>query len=166
MKTNKVLTGIQILISESIQKKLLVQLNDKIMVTNKDTNNSYEVSKDYYNANKAKYDIAKPGTKPTNSSPQTSKSKTAKPKGERSKGKVVRADLTEVNPGDSLLLSNNKKVKVVRITKIDGVPFLIFSPQFIVKTKSGNRMGINMINQNTGTFGPYKDSAPGYSVVE
>lgn len=59
------LRDIQILLSENISKKLLNELNDKVKVTNKDTGNSYEVSKDYYNANKAKYDIAKPGTKPT-----------------------------------------------------------------------------------------------------
>jgi len=63
------LRDIQILLSENISKKLLNELNDKVIVTNKDTGNSYEVSKDYYNAHKAKYDIAKPGTKPTNSSP-------------------------------------------------------------------------------------------------
>jgi len=57
------LRDIQILLSENISKKLLNELNDKVIVTNKDTGNSYEVSKDYYNANKAKYDIVKP-TKP------------------------------------------------------------------------------------------------------
>jgi hypothetical protein len=66
------LRDIQILLSENISKKLLNELNDKVIVTNKDTGNSYEVSKDYYNANKAKYDIAKPGTKPTGGSPESS----------------------------------------------------------------------------------------------
>lgn len=74
------LRDIQILLSENISKKLLNELNDKVIVTNKDTGNSYEVSKDYYNANKAKYDIAKPGTKPTNSSPQKPKFKAVKQK--------------------------------------------------------------------------------------
>ncbi len=47
------LRDIQILLSENISKKLLNELNDKLIVTNKDTGNSYEVSKDYYNANKS-----------------------------------------------------------------------------------------------------------------
>lgn len=66
------LRDIQILLSENISKKLLNELNDKLTVTNKDTGNSYEVSKDYYNANKAKYDIAKPGNKPIGGSPESS----------------------------------------------------------------------------------------------
>lgn len=57
------LRDIQILLSENISKKLLNELNDKLIVTNKDTGNSYQVSKEYYNAHKAQYDIAKPGTK-------------------------------------------------------------------------------------------------------
>lgn len=77
-----------------------------------------------------------------------------------------RLSLKDVTVGDYLLLNTNKRIKIKRITKIDGVPFIIFTPQFTVKTKTGNKMGINMINQKTGFLGAYSDSAPEYWVTK
>jgi hypothetical protein len=39
-----------------------------------------------------------------------------------------RLSLKDVTVGDYLLLNTNKRIKIKRITKIDGVPFIIFTP--------------------------------------
>lgn len=48
------------LLKQEKENLLLIELNDKIVVTNKKTGNTYQVSKPYYDSHRSDYDIVKP----------------------------------------------------------------------------------------------------------
>ena len=48
------------LLKQEKENLLLIELNDKIVVINKRSGNTYQVSKPYYDSHRSKYDVVKP----------------------------------------------------------------------------------------------------------